>query len=205
MSRRDLIISALFLNIGVLALILLFASSGKKTTQALSPAHTFVAESVMAEAPENTAHEQAIEPVKKQQIPAAFDEIDQLLEEYMASDAKAELPANPQSTSSKKPVPVLLPLKTPTLVQTPSSGKKETKNVAKESGQVTSQGSSQTAPQSAPQSVPKEQFYTVRSGDNPWTIARKFHISFEKLLELNNLNESKARNLKIGQKLKIRE
>jgi LysM repeat protein len=48
------------------------------------------------------------------------------------------------------------------------------------------------------------EYYIVKSGDNPWTIARKFHIKFEDLLRLNNLDQEKAKNLKIGQKLRIK-
>lgn len=51
----------------------------------------------------------------------------------------------------------------------------------------------------------KGRMYTIQPGDNPWKIARKFHISFEKLLELNGLDEAKARNLKIGQTIRIQE
>lgn len=48
------------------------------------------------------------------------------------------------------------------------------------------------------------EFYVVQSGDSPWKIAKKCHIKTEDLLRLNNLDEEKARNLKIGQKLRIR-
>jgi len=48
------------------------------------------------------------------------------------------------------------------------------------------------------------EYYVVKSGDNPWTIARKFHINFADLLKLNDLDEDKAKNLKIGQKIRIR-
>ncbi len=48
------------------------------------------------------------------------------------------------------------------------------------------------------------QFYTVKSGDNPWTIAHKNHLQVDQLLELNHLNEEKARRLKPGDKLRIR-
>jgi len=64
----------------------------------------------------------------------------------------------------------------------------------------------QEKPQAVSQkeSVPSD-FYIVRSGDNPWTISKKFGISFERLLAINNLDEASARNLKIGQTLRIRE
>lgn len=48
------------------------------------------------------------------------------------------------------------------------------------------------------------EFYIVKEGDSPWKIAKKCRISVDDLLRLNNLDEAKARNLKIGQKLRIR-
>lgn len=48
------------------------------------------------------------------------------------------------------------------------------------------------------------QYYTIKSGDNPWKIAKQYHVKFEELLELNGLDEEKARNLKIGDKIRIR-
>lgn len=48
------------------------------------------------------------------------------------------------------------------------------------------------------------QYYTVKSGDNPWKIARQFHVKFDELLRLNNLNEEKAKNLKVGDKIRVK-
>lgn len=47
-------------------------------------------------------------------------------------------------------------------------------------------------------------YYVVKNGDSPWTIAIKNHIKVEELLRLNNLDESKAKRLKPGDKLRIR-
>lgn len=47
-------------------------------------------------------------------------------------------------------------------------------------------------------------YYTIKSGDNPWKIARQMRIKMDDLLKLNNLNEEKARNLKIGDKIRIK-
>lgn len=47
-------------------------------------------------------------------------------------------------------------------------------------------------------------FYTVKKGDNPWTIAVKNHIKVEELLKINNLDEEKARRLKAGDQLRIK-
>ena len=48
------------------------------------------------------------------------------------------------------------------------------------------------------------EYYTIKVGDNPWTIAMKHHMKLEELLKLNSLNEEKARKLKPGDRLRIR-
>lgn len=47
-------------------------------------------------------------------------------------------------------------------------------------------------------------FYTVKSGDNPWKIAKQYSVKFEDLLKLNSLDEERAKNLKIGDKIRVR-
>lgn len=49
-----------------------------------------------------------------------------------------------------------------------------------------------------------EEFYTIKNGDNPWKIAKMFHVRFEDLLKLNNLDEGKARRLKAGDRIRVR-
>ena len=52
--------------------------------------------------------------------------------------------------------------------------------------------------------VKKEaKYYTVRAGDSPWTIASKNKIKLQELLSLNDLDESSAKKLKPGDKLRI--
>lgn len=58
-----------------------------------------------------------------------------------------------------------------------------------------------SSPESAATSA---EFYTVKVGDNPWTIAMKHHMKVDELLKLNGLNEEKARKLKAGDRLRIR-
>lgn len=57
---------------------------------------------------------------------------------------------------------------------------------------------SKTPPSAEPQ------YYTVKSGDNPWKIAKQFQVKFDDLLKLNGLDEEKARNLKVGDKIRVR-
>lgn len=47
-------------------------------------------------------------------------------------------------------------------------------------------------------------YYTIKSGDNPWKIAKQFHLRVDELVKLNNLDEDKARNLKVGDKIRVR-
>ena len=59
--------------------------------------------------------------------------------------------------------------------------------------------------QAAASNTPSEPVYhTIKNGDNPWKIAKQFRIKVEDLLRLNDLDEAKARNLKVGEKIRIR-
>lgn len=48
------------------------------------------------------------------------------------------------------------------------------------------------------------QYYVVKSGDNPWLIAKKNKLELSELLQLNQLDEEKARRLKPGDTIRIR-
>jgi LysM repeat protein len=43
--------------------------------------------------------------------------------------------------------------------------------------------------------------YTIMRGDNPYKLAKKFHVSYDALMKLNNIAD--PRKIQIGQKLKI--
>ena len=50
----------------------------------------------------------------------------------------------------------------------------------------------------------EDRYYTVKNGDNPWTIATKNHIKVEELLRLNGLDDAKAKKIKPGDRLRIK-
>lgn len=151
MTKKDTIILAVLLNIVVLAGVLVTARQVLPKTEVKTKALV----------PYAAEEQKKLELSAAADEEVAFDEIDQLLEEYGAKD-------------------------TPSVAPTPPEEKKEHKEKSKKQES-------------------KECFYVVRPGDNPWKIAKKFHLSFEKFLELNNLDETKAKNLKVGQTLRIRE
>lgn len=49
-----------------------------------------------------------------------------------------------------------------------------------------------------------EEWYTIKSGDNPWKIAKSEKIDYDDILKLNQLTESKAKNLKPGDRIRIK-
>ena len=59
-------------------------------------------------------------------------------------------------------------------------------------------------PSMAASSEAGPKYYTVKKGDNPWTIAVKNHVKVEDLLKLNDMSEDQARRLKPGDQLRIR-
>ena len=60
-------------------------------------------------------------------------------------------------------------------------------------------------PELPKEAVPTEAvYYTIKSGDNPWKVAKQFNVKYEDILRLNGLNEEKARTLKIGDRIRIK-
>ncbi len=76
----------------------------------------------------------------------------------------------------------------------PVASRTETKTPLKPAGHA--------KPAANPAGVPDSgQIYTVVKGDNPVTIARHLHVSYDALLELNQIED--PRKLQIGQKLRV--
>ena len=66
-----------------------------------------------------------------------------------------------------------------------------------------------SAPSAKPTSTAKSasasnEYYVVKEGDNPWLIASRNNVKLDELLKLNGMDESKARKLKPGDRLRIR-
>lgn len=47
-------------------------------------------------------------------------------------------------------------------------------------------------------------YYVVKKGDSPWKISRQQNVSYDEILRLNQLDEEKARNLKVGDRIRIK-
>lgn len=47
-------------------------------------------------------------------------------------------------------------------------------------------------------------YHVVKGGDNPWKIAKQYGVKYDDILRLNQLDEEKARNLKIGDRIRVK-
>lgn len=47
-------------------------------------------------------------------------------------------------------------------------------------------------------------YHTVKNGDSPWKIAKQYGVNYEDILRLNGMDEEKARNLKVGDKIRVK-
>lgn len=47
-------------------------------------------------------------------------------------------------------------------------------------------------------------YHTVKSGDSPWKIAKQHGVNYEDILLLNQLDEASARNLKVGDRVRVK-
>lgn len=255
MTRRDMIIIAILVNAGLLAVLFMMAiNSDTDTISDPIPAQQAIAE-VPITPPAPAVSEPTFTP------PNPADEGDNALKEF--TSAPAPLPVIVEenitaqevddSTENLKPAAVEAPA--PTAKSTAPSGDSEQKivevtvkrgdsldKIARANGtsikaikqankltssrldigqvlkvpvgdkkKSTAQSSSTPKPKVAAKTAESKdvassdiEYYTIKSGDNPWKIARQFHIKVDDLLKLNNLNEEKARNLKAGDKIRVK-
>lgn len=70
------------------------------------------------------------------------------------------------------------------------------------SNSIVATGSS-NAPK-ASESSTEPQYYTIKSGDNPWKIAKEHKVKYDDILKWNGMDEEKARTLKVGDKIRVK-
>lgn len=60
------------------------------------------------------------------------------------------------------------------------------------------------AAETAKEASSEELYHTIKSGDSPWKIAKQYNVKYEDILKLNKMDEEKAKNLKIGTKIRVK-
>lgn len=211
MSRRDTILVAVLINAGLLALLFMIAINPEEekmfgqfdhTTLVsstptieekveLEPVITFTKSAVEDEidnALQNYAEKIAVDTPKKAEVQKAND---QPLTITVKRGDMLERIARANGTTVKK-IKQLNQLKDERLeigqvLQVPPMQQTEIAQETKKKADVEQ----------------KEEFYTIKSGDNPWKIAKQFNVRFDELLNLNHLDEEKARRLRAGDKIRV--
>lgn len=208
MSRRDTIIIAVLVNTGLLAVLFMLAST---PTDDLFPSE-----------PTTTARTEHHRPPLIEQedviVIDAGDNVDQVLQEYVAVAEPEPIPVQKEEEPEIEYVKVTV--KRGDALEKIARHNKTTVAAIKKANNLQTDrlriGQILRVPvppeeeidvAAEPEPSPIEEaveYYIVQSGDNPWKIAKKFRVGFNQLLELNNLDEAKARNLRAGDKLRVK-
>lgn len=194
MNRRDTIIIAVLINAGLLSI--LFATAVSKEPQKEIPI-TF------------TQAIQKEEPITLLPPQPTKDEGDHALENFHKnSEPIASTPPPPPPTKPEGYIEVTV--KRGDVLDRIARANHCSVNAIMELNQLNSTqlhiGQILKIPVHIDNTTPRttEEYYTVQPGDNPWSIARKNNIKLSTLQTLNDLDESKARNLKPGDRLRLR-
>ncbi len=86
----------------------------------------------------------------------------------------------------------------------PSSSKPRTSSTAKASTGTakSASASSSSSRKAGKEPIPADGMYTIKSGDNPWDLSRKFGVKHEELMQWNDLKSDTV--LQVGQKIRLR-
>lgn len=227
MNRRDTIIIAVLLNAGLLIVLFTTSLKSNKTEGGASQV-----EMVATHQPQVPQVITPPVPPTGAAAPATADEVDMVLKQYIAP-AVTNPPAEtqPNFLADLQALGTPAPLETavqpaPALVSREIKVKKGDvlERIARQNrvsvqeimkfnnltstrlkiGQVLkipTKGSAQAAASIAEGNA---EYYTVKNGDNPWVIAVRHHMKVEELLQLNGMDETKARRLKPGDRIRIK-
>jgi LysM repeat protein len=223
MSRRDTIIVAVLINTGLLAVLFMMAIQTDNSRE-FSP---IALQQEIAEADVDFLPERKFEERK-----AVRDELDEVIQNYSVNspvtndtvieEVQQEIVKLPKKQETKT-VDVTVK-RGDSLDKIARSNRTTIEEIKKASGLVSDRLSigqvlkvpvsnkkgNKTGISKKEEKKPQEialqdgRYYTMKSGDNPWKIAMRFHIGTEDLLKMNHLDEEKARGLKPGDVLRVK-
>jgi len=217
MSRRDLIIVAVLTNIGLLAVLFMMASNSEEGSH---NEKLLVEDAAVSMAkPIEIKMEEKVFLAQESDV----DEVDNLLKVFATSgvqESSVEVD-EPQSHVSE-PITlsddmVAVTVKKGDVLSKIAAANGTTVSQIKKLNNLTSDqlkvGQTLKIPKGSvvakktllenPIEALKGKFHVIETGDNPWKIAKKFSISVEELLKMNDMDEKKAKNLKPGQKIRV--
>lgn len=220
MSRKDTIIIAVLINTGFLALLFMMATT--TDIEGASPIKSI--DHTVVEA-ERTSQRSERQRVPFTQV-ATRDELDQVLKNY-SQPAPVEVVTVVEESYDKGEEIVLdepyveVTVKRGDALEKMARHNGTTVSAIMQANDLTSEkisiGQVLRVPVSSKKEIaPKDElqqlalaqagaeYYTVKNGDNPWKIAKQFHVGFNQLLQLNQLDEGKARALRPGDVLRVK-
>jgi peptidoglycan DL-endopeptidase LytF len=226
MSRRDVIIISVLINAGLLMVLFIAAI---KTDPDEMPSHSDYSIATLEPIPLQPTRE-----IPAPIIPASsppLDEVDHVLKEYFPDLASTPEPMQENDVEPPKTLPSL-PAENEKIVEVTVKSGDALEKIARANrttveaikklnrlssdklkvGQVLKIPVGVAPPPAKPalkqeiaqNSEDEPVYYTVKSGDNPWKIAKMYQVKFEDLLRLNNLDEERAKNLKVGEKIRVK-
>lgn len=228
MNRRDTILIAVLLNAGLL--IVLFATSLKSDkkddaaseVQVISTSQPEAASAPVAAVPAAAPKPDEVDQVIKQFVtPQVAGQTDQQQPNFLADLNAIGTGPTPATASEAQPA---IPEPTPEVSYKEVKVKKgdvleriarqnnvSVDDIMKANKLTTSRlkiGQTLKIPAKAARGLTPisadAQYYVVKNGDNPWTIAVKHRMKVEELLKLNDMDEAKAKRLKAGDRIRIR-
>ncbi len=219
MNRRDIIIVSVLANMAVLGMLFLLAyqKDENRIEEPSEVTYTLLEEKPQTEAENEIFH---AEPT---------DEVDHVLEDLVASgNYDTMVQASDNSIHDEKPEPDLHPPeKEEKWVEVTVKSGDVLEKIAKSNGTTVDAImrannlrndrlkigqvlriplKKLVKPDEKIQSIVShgEQYYTIKNGDNPWKIAKQFHVKVDELLLLNHLDEESAKKLKAGDQIRVK-
>lgn len=222
MTRRDIIIAAVIVNLGLLAVLFLLAGHFDETEEIQKEE---IAE-ILLEKPR---------PILKEEHAPVFlaeendaDEVDAVLRDFAESiEAKHETERSftlsrtedDYKIEKKKPSENVteITVKRGDVLSKIAKANGTTVSAIKKLNHLTSDrlqiGQTLQIPIASDKDIKRQEtpsisqgegsYYIVQSGDNPWKIAKKFDVSVNELLQMNNMDEKKARAIKPGDRIRV--
>lgn len=231
MSRRDTIVIALLINAGLLALLFMLAVNVDDDTAPTERAPQMSTESsrptAMNEIKVSDESDEFLTDLKTSNAPQSAyvdDEDSFIAKEPDSSEQQMPPDSSSKSLPTAKSDYIEVRVKSGDALEKIARNNNTTVEAIKQANNLTStklsigqvlriptSSKSTSKPTTAAVAAPSKavastesEYYTVKPGDSPWKIAREVGTTVDELLKLNGLDEAKARNLKVGEKIRVR-
>lgn len=205
MSRKDLILLTIVVNVGIL--VILFINSLKPMS---SPQVPHQVSQVTVSAPEKTPLIQESAVVKTHQSPEVKEvskeipsEAEDILKPFLAEDL-IEVEVKKGDILGKIARRYQVSVEDIVQINNLNGTQLQIGQILYIPKKTVHQRNKVTDAIQHPNQIHDERYYTVKSGDSLWSIAMKNHMKVDDLLKINQMTEQQAKRLKPGDRLKIR-